>query len=387
VASPYHFHVGNHSRGKGHSAVAGAAYRAGEKHRDIRTGLLHNYSDRQDVLYSEIFTPKNAPAWAHERGELWNHVEEAEKRKDSRLAKDIDASLPWQLDTKHRDYMIKDFAYELTRKGLIVDANIHDAHDGGSDKNIHVHLMVTTRTIDETGFAKGKLLELDKEETLEHWRERWAEIGARQLEKMGFTLEAAQWRHGHQTMEEQKAAAIERGDLEFAATCEQPATQHIGRAALEIEARGEHSDRVQTIRDEQELKADIFELGQLTAGNRTPWVIQESIKRRERSARVTEMKMELAREGKQEKAPQPDFKEASKEIGKEQQKEPEKPQQIDLKTAAAEVTKSGTAAMTNSTERIEQLIREREAEREAERLELERSETNRRQRINRGLEL
>jgi ATP-dependent exoDNAse (exonuclease V) alpha subunit len=181
VASPYHFHVGNHSRGKGRSAVAGAAYRAGEKHRDIRTGLLHNYSDRQDVLYSEIFTPQSAPAWAHERGELWNHVEEAEKRKDSRLAKDIDASLPWQLDTKHRDYMIKDFAYDLTRKGLIVDANIHDAHDGGSDKNIHVHLMVTTRTVDETGFAKGKFLELDKEETLEHWRERWAQIGARQL--------------------------------------------------------------------------------------------------------------------------------------------------------------------------------------------------------------
>jgi MobA/MobL family len=383
VASPYHFHVGNHSRGKGHSAVAGAAYRAGEKHRDIRTGLLHNYSDRQDVLYSEIFTPKNAPAWAHERGELWNHVEEAEKRKDSRLAKDIDASLPWQLDTKHRDYMIKDFAYELTRKGLIVDANIHDAHDGGSDKNIHVHLMVTTRTIDETGFAKGKLLELDKEETLEHWRERWAEIGAKQLEKMGFTLEAERWRHGHRTMEEQKAAAIERGDLEFAATCEQPATQHIGRAALEIEARGEHSDRVQTIRDEQELKADIFELGQLTAANRTTWVIQERIRRIERSARIAEMKMELARGRKQEKAHQPDFKEASKEIGKEQQKEPEKSQQIELKTAAAEATKSGTAAMTNSTERIQEMIREREAER----LELERSETNRRQRINRGLEL
>jgi hypothetical protein len=51
------------------------------------------------------------------------------------------------------------------------------------------------------------------------------------------------------------------------------------------------------------------------------------------------------------------------------------------------VTKSGTAVMTNSTERIQEMIREREAEREAERLELERSETNRRQRINRGLEL
>jgi hypothetical protein len=41
-----------------------------------------------------------------------------------------------------------------------------------------------------------------------------------------------------------------------------------------------------------------------------------------------------------------------------------------LKTAAAEVTKSGTAAMTNSTERTEELIKERQREREAEQLEL-----------------
>jgi hypothetical protein len=95
---------------------------------------------------------------------------------------------------------------------------------------------------------------------LEHWRERWAEIGAKQLEKMGFVLEAEQWRHGWQTIEIQKNAAIERGDLEFAATCDRPATQHMGRAALEIEARGEHSDRAEIIREEQELKAAEWEL-------------------------------------------------------------------------------------------------------------------------------
>jgi hypothetical protein len=57
MASAYHFHVGNHSRGKGHSAVSGAAYRAGEKLLDQRTGLTHNYSRREDVLYSAILAP------------------------------------------------------------------------------------------------------------------------------------------------------------------------------------------------------------------------------------------------------------------------------------------------------------------------------------------
>jgi hypothetical protein len=260
MASAYHFHVGNHSRGKGHSAVSGAAYRAGKKLLDQRTGLTHNYSRREDVLYSAILAPKNAPEWAQDRGELWNYVEEFESAKNSRLAKDIDASLPWQLDEKHREYMVKDFAYDLTRKGFILDANIHAPHAHGDQKNIHVHMMITTRHIDGEDFADKKDRELDKVKTLEQWRERWAEIGAKQLERMGYSQEAEQWRHGWKTMEKQKIAALEREDLEFAATCDRPATQHIGRAALEIEARGEHSDRAETIRDEQELKAAEWEL-------------------------------------------------------------------------------------------------------------------------------
>lgn len=260
MASAYHFHVGNHSRGKGHSAVSGAAYRAGEKLLDQRTGLTHNYSSRDDVLYSVIFAPKNAQEWMQDRGELWNYVEEFETQKNSRLAKDIDASLPWQLDEKHREYMVKDFAYDLTRKGFVIDANIHAPHAHGDQKNIHVHMMITTRHIDGEDFAAKKDRELDKVQTLEHWRERWADIGAKQLERMGFDREAEQWRHGWQTMEKQKIAALEREDLEFAATCDRPATQHIGRSAIEIEARGEHSDRAETIRDEQELKATEYEL-------------------------------------------------------------------------------------------------------------------------------
>jgi MobA/MobL family len=262
MASAYHFHAGIHSRAKGHSAVAGAAYRAGEKLLDQRTGLTQDNSRRDDVLYSAIFAPKNAPEWVYDRAELWNHVEEAEKRKDSQLAREINAALPWQLDEKHREYMVKDFAYDLTRKGLVVDANIHDAHEGGSDKNIHVHMMITTRTVDENGLSQSKDRDSNRTEVLEHWRERWADIGAKQLQKMGYVLEAEQWRHGHQTMEQQKAAALERRDLEFAQTCDRPASQHFGRAALEIEARGDYSDRAETIRDEQELKAAEHELAE-----------------------------------------------------------------------------------------------------------------------------
>ncbi len=49
-------------RSKGRSVVAAAAYRAGERLLDERTGSVKDYTYRADVVYSEILTPNNAPA-------------------------------------------------------------------------------------------------------------------------------------------------------------------------------------------------------------------------------------------------------------------------------------------------------------------------------------
>ena len=49
------------SRGKGESAVAAAAYRAGEVIKNEYDGAVHNYSDRKDIVYDAIFFPANAP--------------------------------------------------------------------------------------------------------------------------------------------------------------------------------------------------------------------------------------------------------------------------------------------------------------------------------------
>ena len=264
MATPFHFHMQNVSRGKGHSAVAGAAYRHGEKIRDERTGELKDYSKRTDIIYSELFTPKNAPIWATDRAKLWNHVEEFENRKDSRLAKEINAAIPWQLDEKHREYLVKNFVHELTRKGLIVDVAIHGAHEHGDDRNIHAHLMITTRKLDGDEFSEAKFLELDKQLTLEKFRESWAKECAKQLERMDFQREAEQWRHGHLKLEKQKDLAIERGDLEFSEAVQQSIDEgrqhHKGKAVAEMERRG-----VMTLRGEEfsEERADRAELAKL----------------------------------------------------------------------------------------------------------------------------
>ena len=63
------------SRAKGHSATAAAAYRAGSKITDDRTGLVHDYTRRRGVEGVRLYAPKDAPAWATDAARLWNAAE------------------------------------------------------------------------------------------------------------------------------------------------------------------------------------------------------------------------------------------------------------------------------------------------------------------------
>ena len=74
----YHFSGTIISRSQGRSAVASAAYRAGEKLFDERYQKIQDYTKKQDVVYKNILTPNGAPAWIKDRGRLWNEVEKAE---------------------------------------------------------------------------------------------------------------------------------------------------------------------------------------------------------------------------------------------------------------------------------------------------------------------
>ena len=71
----YHLSGSVISRSQGRSAVACAAYRSGEKLVDERYEKTHDYTKKQDVEFSEILLPKNAPEWMGDREKLWNTVE------------------------------------------------------------------------------------------------------------------------------------------------------------------------------------------------------------------------------------------------------------------------------------------------------------------------
>lgn len=229
----YHCSIKNISRGKGKTAIAAAAYRAGAILKDNETGITHNYVTKSEVAYSEIILPENAPAEYKDRSKLWNEVQKVETQSNARLAREWEVAIPNELDIDQAKTLIRNFAQSFVDEGMCVDLSIH-----WKDGNHHAHIMGTTRPIDENGKwgqkekkaykldadgnkvpvidpktgkqkigARGRKMwqretvvanDWNKREKVEEWRKRWADccnkylsqerrIDHRSYERQGFT--------------------------------------------------------------------------------------------------------------------------------------------------------------------------------------------------------
>ncbi|MCI1730513.1 MAG: MobA/MobL family protein [Chiayiivirga sp.] len=101
------------SRAKGESAVAAAAYRAGIALTDHRTGLVHDFTRRKGVEAVHFVVPPGAPSWAQAAQDLWNAVEAAETRVNSRVARELLVALPHELPAPERTALATDIAQQL----------------------------------------------------------------------------------------------------------------------------------------------------------------------------------------------------------------------------------------------------------------------------------
>jgi ATP-dependent exoDNAse (exonuclease V) alpha subunit len=188
----FRMQISSVARSAGRRATAAAAYRAGERIRDDRSGELHNYSRRRDVLHTEILLPSQFDGmhvtWARNRERLWNTAEHAEKRHNSRVAREYQLSLPVELDAGQRLGLARSFAREIAeRYKVAVDLAVHEPRSDGDPRNFHAHLLTTTREVTPAGLgAKAGLdmspLERRRHELPDHRqefiniRERWATL-------------------------------------------------------------------------------------------------------------------------------------------------------------------------------------------------------------------
>lgn len=146
----YHLEAKVVSRGNGRSAVAASAYLSCTNILNDYDGVRHDYTRKKGLVWQEVFLPEYAPAEWQDRGVLWNAVEENEKTKDSRLAREFVPALPVELNKEQWQQLLSDFINEqFVADGMCADVAIHDPYPPGH--NPHAHIMLTVRPLDENG--------------------------------------------------------------------------------------------------------------------------------------------------------------------------------------------------------------------------------------------
>jgi hypothetical protein len=108
----YHFSAQIIGRKAGRSSVAVAAYRAGARLADERSGKVFDFSRRRGVSGQEILLPNGAASWLADSARLWNHVEATEKRRDAQLCREINMALPHELSHAERVALVRGFVRE-----------------------------------------------------------------------------------------------------------------------------------------------------------------------------------------------------------------------------------------------------------------------------------
>ena len=144
----YHLEAKVISRGAGRSAVAAAAYMSCSQILNDYDGVQHDYTRKQGLVWQQIFLPEYAPPERSDRGTLWNAVEENEKTKDSRLAREFVVALPIEIGSAEWQRLLTEFIKNnFVADGMCADVCIHNT-DG---HNPHAHIMVTVRPLAENG--------------------------------------------------------------------------------------------------------------------------------------------------------------------------------------------------------------------------------------------
>ena len=279
----YHLEAKIISRGAGRSAVAASAYLSCSNILNDYDGVRHDYTRKKGLVWREVFLPEYAPAEWQDRAALWNAVEENEKTKDSRLAREFVPALPVELTKEQWQELLSDFINEhFVTEGMCADVAIHDPDPPGH--NPHAHIMLTVRPLDENGkwqyktekeylcikdgqergFTAAEAQGYERvnkypkstkfgrqnpiterwnsEEQLVQWRKAWAEVTNRYLQQYGHDARIDHRSHAERGLDEQP-------------------TIHEGAVARALEKKGIISDRCEINR---QIKVDNALLRELT---------------------------------------------------------------------------------------------------------------------------
>jgi hypothetical protein len=232
--------------------IACAAYRSGEKLHSEYYGEDADYTRKGGVILTDILLPPHAPSEYADRETLWNAVENAERHPKAQLAYSFDIALQNEFSLEENIALARQFLLdEFVSRGMIVDFAIHDPDKKGGIPNPHVHFICPIRPLKENGewdakqhreyvldehgerikdeagrevFNAVPTTDWGRPETLEHWRQAWAELCNAKFAERGLDC-----RIDHRSYERQGV--------------EQLPTVHEGPAVRQMEAKGICTDK------------------------------------------------------------------------------------------------------------------------------------------------
>ena len=156
------------------------------------------------MVCSEILLPVHAPPEYADRETLWNAAEKVERGKKAQLAYSFDIALQNEFSMEENINLARQFLLEqFVSRGMIADFAVHSPEKDGGISNPHFHVMCPIRpmepngkwgnkqrreyVLDENGgripdgsgdyvFNAVPTTDWGSPETLEHWRQAWAEL-------------------------------------------------------------------------------------------------------------------------------------------------------------------------------------------------------------------
>lgn len=184
------------SRSSGGNACLKSAYNERSQMTCERSGQTFFFTHRDGNVCHEVLLPQGADSRFANSSVLWNAAENAEKRQNSQIAKDMVIALPDdpQVTLENKIEMTRIFAQQnFVDKGLAVQLDIHAPHEG--EKNWHAHLLITTRRFREDGQNFGeKARDLDSSVRFgkvvegEAWGETWRDLQNSYFREKGYDL-------------------------------------------------------------------------------------------------------------------------------------------------------------------------------------------------------
>ena len=192
----YHCSLKVFSRSEDACAIAKAAYRSGSNITNERTGYTHRYANKSGIRETFLLYPASAEDFFlsdnpnTQRAVLWNAAETSETRKNSRVARELVLALPHELSLAAQAQLTRDMAAWLIETYRVaVDCAIHDPVNGDDHRNVHAHLMFTTREVTAAGMGKKTRILDDKTSgpaQTEVMREVWETLANDALKSEGF---------------------------------------------------------------------------------------------------------------------------------------------------------------------------------------------------------